>query len=57
MDDVILQAVVRLGGIDLQQKCNDLKVSTLDKNDMEILNEFRNNERSNNPISKGFQGM
>lgn len=57
MDDVILQAVVRLGGIDFQQKCNDLKVSTLDKNDMEILNEFRNNERSNNPISKGFQGM
>ncbi|XP_076107867.1 uncharacterized protein LOC143076107 isoform X2 [Mytilus galloprovincialis] len=48
-------AVVRLGGMNFQQTCNELKVSTLDKNDMEILNEFRNIERSNNPISKGFQ--
>ncbi|XP_063396410.1 uncharacterized protein LOC134681002 [Mytilus trossulus] len=53
----ISQAVVRLGGIDFQQICNDLKVSRLDKNDMEILNEFRNNERSINPISKGFQDL
>ncbi|CAC5381977.1 ANK [Mytilus coruscus] len=51
----ISQAIVRLGGINFQQKCDDLKDYSLDKNDMEIVNEFRNTERSNNPISKGCQ--
>ncbi|CAG2234201.1 unnamed protein product [Mytilus edulis] len=53
----ISQAIERLGGNSLKQKCDELKVCKLDNNDREIITEIRNIERSHDPIPKGLKGI
>ncbi|CAC5384269.1 unnamed protein product [Mytilus coruscus] len=51
----ITQAIVRLGGVDFQQRCDDLKVSRLDDSEMEILAEIRSLYSEYDPVHKGLR--
>lgn len=53
----ISQAIVRLGGEGFQQKCNDLKVSILNENYIEMLTEIIEIVKSNDSNTQGFQRL
>ncbi|XP_063412355.1 uncharacterized protein LOC134695097 [Mytilus trossulus] len=53
----ISQAIVRLGGEGFQQKCNDLKVSILNENYIEMLTEIIEIVKSDDSNTQGFKRL
>ena len=52
----LFKAIVRLGGNQYKQQCDDIKEKSFGNSDKELLTELRNIEQRNDPIHKGLKG-
>jgi hypothetical protein len=52
----LFKAIVRLGGNQYKEQCDDIKEKSFGNSDKELLTKLRSIEQRNDPIHKGLKG-